>query len=258
MTEGGAEASAGGYRRRDYRMLGGSEGFSFTLTVAESDLWIVADRPGLEEVALDILLSQRRPLEGFVAACPEWGESLVPVEESAYPLAPLLARQMMTAAARVGVGPLAAVAGALAEAVGRELWRRAEWVAVENGGDLFLAGRSRWRLALYAGNSPFSGTLGIELEISDGAACGVCTSSARVGHSLSLGRADAVTVVAENALLADAAATAAANRVQTRKDLARVVDDFLCRPGIWGVVAIQGDALAAGGDLKLIEISGPQ
>ncbi|MBN2707376.1 MAG: UPF0280 family protein, partial [Deltaproteobacteria bacterium] len=177
-----------------------------------------------------------------------------PVEAAAYPPAPKLLRSMMAAAALTGVGPMAAVAGALAEAVGRDLPAASGMVVVENGGDVFLAGSRVYTLGVFAGNSPLSGRLGVRLTGSAPFACGVCTSSASVGHSLSFGRADAVTIVAEDAALADAAATALANLVHGKRDLGRVVEKALAWPGVSAALAIMGDDLATGGNLELIEI----
>ena len=160
----------------------------------------------------------------------------------------------MAASGIAGVGPMAAVAGALAEAVGWDLISLSPELVVENGGDIFLAGRSEYCLAVFAGTSPLSGRLGIKLSAPAPFSCGVCTSSARVGPSLSFGRADALTIVANNAALADAVATAMANRVQEKADLARVVESALALGGISGAVAVMGDNLAAGGDLELIDI----
>jgi ApbE superfamily uncharacterized protein (UPF0280 family) len=255
MSEDDGRLQPNDYRERSYRELPGPSGAVFEITIGESDLWISCSRPGLRETAYASLLRHRRGLENFLDRFPEWGESLVPVAPDAWPLAPGLARRMMAAAAVAGVGPMAAVAGAVAEAVGRDLLQVAEWVVVENGGDIFLAGRSRCRLAIFAGDSPLSGRLGIELKNSRPQALGVCTSSASIGHSLSLGRADAVTIVAENAALADAVATAMGNLVQEKRDLARVVKKALELPGVAGAVAILDDDLAAGGDLELVELS---
>ncbi|RLB71880.1 MAG: UPF0280 family protein, partial [Deltaproteobacteria bacterium] len=124
----------------------------------------------------------------------------------------------------------------------------------ENGGDIFLTEKSEYQLSIFAGSSPLSGRLGIRLVESQPFSCGVCTSSGRVGHSLSLGRADAVTIVAENAALADAMATAMANQVMEKSDLAVVVEKALAVDGVTGVVAILNDDLSVGGQLELIEI----
>ena len=261
MSEDGERVAPSSYRRRSYRSLpldsptGPDASAVFEVSIAESDLWISCSATGLRETAYESLLRQRRGLESFLERFPEWGESLVPLRPEAFPLAPPLAREMMQASAVAGVGPMAAVAGAVAEAVGCDLLRQADWVVVENGGDIFLAGRRCYRLAIFAGPSPLSGRLGIELTAAESLTCGVCTSSASVGHSLSLGRADAVTVVAENSALADAVATAIGNLIHERKDLAGAVQKALELPGVTGAVAVLGAELAAGGDLELIELS---
>jgi len=247
------------YRERHYRSFAGSSGCSFAVQVEESDLWINILQPDisidkLQDIAYERLLHYRSQLRAFLHRYPDWASSLIPVAAVDYPFAPVLVRQMMTAAKMAGVGPMAAVAGALAEAVGRDLNENTIGVVVENGGDIFLAGRSEYQLAIFAGSSSLSGRLGIRLADSLPFCCGVCTSSGRVGHSLSLGRADAVTIIAENTALADAVATAMANRVQQRSDLASVVEKALVVDGVSGAVAIYEDDLAAGGQIELIEL----
>jgi len=247
------------YCVRSYRSSAGTIGNSFAVQVEESDLWINilqldVEIDKLRRLASERLLHYRTQLTSFLQRFPDWGNSLVPVAAVNYPFAPALVRQMMAAAEMADVGPMAAVAGALAEAVGSDLSRYAIGIVVENGGDIFLAGSSEYRLAIFAGSSPLSGRLGIKLVNSHSFNCGVCTSSGRVGHSLSLGQADAVTIVAENTALADAVATAMANRVQQKNDLAAVVEKALTIDGVTGAVAIYGDGLAAGGQVELIEL----
>ena len=246
------------YRKRSYRGLADLAEFSFAVQVEESDLWVSVlgsgGTPGLKTLAHERLLHYRAQLVSFLQRYPGWGESLGPVMAADYPLAPALVRGMMRASESAGVGPMAAVAGTLAEAVGRDLCAGSLGVVVENGGDIFLTGCPEYSLAIFAGTSSLSGRLGLRLVNSAPFACGVCTSSGRVGHSLSFGRADAVTIVAENAALADAVATAMANRVAKKADLAGVVEKALLVPGVTGVVAIYGDDLAAGGQLELIDI----
>ena len=247
------------YCERSYRSTAGFTGLSFTVQVEESDLWINILQPGLknadlQSLAYERLLHYRTQLTAFLQRYPDWGTSLIPVAAADFPFAPVLVRQMMAAAYLAGVGPMAAVAGALAEAVGRDLSGDSIGVVVENGGDIFLAGRSEYLLAIFAGTSPLSGHLGIRIADSLQFSCGVCTSSGRVGHSLSLGRADAVTIVAENAALADAVATAMANRVQQKSDLALVIEKALAVDGVTGAVAIYEDGLAAGGQVELVEL----
>jgi len=96
---------------------------------------------------------------------------------------------MYAAAEVAGVGPMAAVAGAVAEYVGRDLLQWGEQVIVENGGDVFLSSTVERLAAVHAGTSPFSGRVALAVPAGR-TPVGVCTSSATVGHSLSFGRAD--------------------------------------------------------------------
>ncbi|RLB69248.1 MAG: UPF0280 family protein [Deltaproteobacteria bacterium] len=170
-------------------------------------------------------------------------------------LVPDVVAAMVAAAGKAGVGPMAAVAGVLAEAVGRDLLAASPVVMVENGGDIFLAGACSYTVGIFAGRSPFSGKLGIRLSRPEKFSAGICTSSATVGHSLSLGRADAMCVYADSAAFADALATAMGNRIRSAKDLDAVVKDTLAFDSVHGAVAILGDKLAAAGEVELISLS---
>ena len=248
------------YRQRSYRgSVEPKAGFSFAVQVEESDLWISVGKTSaetdLKALAHERLLHYRAQLLAFLERYPDWGSSLLPVAAADYPFAPTLLRVMMAAAEKAGVGPMAAVAGALAEAVGRDLNPGSDnEIVVENGGDVFLTGCREYSLAIFAGSSPLSGRVGLKLVKSSPFCCGVCTSSGRVGHSLSFGQADAVTIVAEDTALADAVATALANRVQQKSDLALVIEKALIIDGVTGAVAIYEDDLAAGGQIELVEL----
>ena len=261
MSKGAVRSHPSNYRQRSYRQLQDFGGGSFEVRVEESDLWIscrnsdFSSLSELKSVAYARLLFYRQSLKAFLQRYPDWGRSLVPVVAADFSPAPPLARQMMMASEIAGVGPMAAVAGALAEAVGRDLVALSPEVVVENGGDIFLAGRSAYTLAVFSGISRLSGQLGFKISAPAPFNCGVCTSSGRVGHSISFGRADAVTIVADNAALADAAATAMANQVKEKADLARVIENALALDGVSGALAVMGDDLAAGGNLELIDMT---
>jgi ApbE superfamily uncharacterized protein (UPF0280 family) len=162
----------------------------------------------------------------------------------------------MTAAGQTtGVGPMAAVAGAIAEAVGQALGRYSGEVIVENGGDIFMVLSEPVTIGLYAGQSPLSMRMGLRLE-SDGKPLAVCTSSGTVGHSLSSGRADAVCIVARQCALADAAATAVANRIINPRAIPEAIRFARSIGGIEGVVAICDDRIGLWGDLRLVKLDG--
>lgn len=156
---------------------------------------------------------------------------------------------MLDASAVAGTGPMAAVAGAIAQAVGKALLPRSRNVTVENGGDVFLAGTHMRVVAIVAGKSPLSGRLGIRIRPEAG--MGICTSSGTYGHSLSFGKADAAVVCAPNAALADAAATMLGNRCKKAEDLGDAVEWAAGLPGVTGAAAVLGDAFAAAGALEL-------
>ena len=117
---------------------------------------------------------------------------------------------------------------------------------MENGGDLFIRSGSRVNCALYAGEeSSFADKIGFSIDASGG--LGICTSSRTIGHSCSRGRADAVTVIAEDSATADAAATAIANRVNSAEDIHNQVAQPESDSGLLGVIACCGDRLASWG-----------
>jgi len=221
---------------------------SFTLTYKETDLWIAAKKD-LSKEALEVVRRIRTELDEFISKCPSFLHSLSPIEMPKD--APPIALKMAEASKKVGVGPMASVAGAFAEAVGRELLKKSKEVIVENGGDIFLSTKKGRLVAVFAGDSPLSGR--IALKISPGEV-GVCTSSGTVGHSLSFGKADAVVVVSPDTLLADAAATALGNRVRSEEDIKKALHFAQEIPGIKGVVVVKGEKLGAWGEVELVPI----
>jgi uncharacterized protein len=130
-----------------------------------------------------------------------------------------IAQRMLAAvlpyAERCFITPMAAVAGAVAEDIlatmnSAATLRRAY---VNNGGDiaLHLSEGQRYRVGMVERPDPASLFGSLELSASDRVR-GIATSGWR-GRSFSLGIADAVTVIAESAAAADAAATVIANVV---------------------------------------------
>jgi uncharacterized protein len=234
---------------RTYRDTLDKAGRSFRVRCRDTDLWIAAD-PGLEPVARDIVLSLREQLESYIARQRRFLTSLSPLPDD--DTAPPPAREMLAAARLAGVGPMAAVAGTIAEAVGRELLRFSPEVIVENGGDLFIAAGRPVLAEVFAGGSPFSGRLAYEVD--PGAGCGLCTSSGTVGHSLSFGKTDAVTILAATAAVADAFATAVGNRVSTKEDIPAALDYAGRHPEIKGCAIILGDAMGARGELRMVKL----
>jgi uncharacterized protein len=236
---------------RTYRDFGPSDRFTtFRVVVETSDLYVKAH--GQLEAETERLVREcRSQMEDAITRRREFLTSLVPVEEHEAD-APIVAR-MIRAGRKAGTGPMAGVAAAVAEYVGHTLLERSSEVIVENGGDLFLKVDHPIVVGIFAGKSVFSNRLGIRVGPTP-IALGLCTSSATVGPSLSLGKADAATIVSRDAILADAVATGLGNRVSTAQDLQAAVEWALTVPGVDGALAILGDKMAAAGELELVPL----
>ena len=108
-------------------------------------------------------------------------------------------------------------------------------------------------VGLFAGESPFNGTIGLRIEPTP-VSLGVCTSSATIGPSLSLGAADCATIVSRDTPLADAVATAMGNRVSKSSDLKTAVDWAMAITGVDGALVVLGDKIAARGEIELVPL----
>ena len=239
------------YQPRTYRhWVSSPDLVSFSVAVAETDLRISATAD-LTEEARRLIIKYRDQLEGYIKEQPLFLSALKPL--AAAKGAPSIVKEMVRAARRTGVGPMAAVAGAVAQYVGVELLKLSPELIVENGGDIFLSSKRERVVAIYAGGSPLSGKIGIKIK---GVATplGVCASSGTVGHSLSFGRADAVVAVAKSAILADAAATAIGNRVKTVADIAAGLEYAMGIDGLKGAVIILGEKFGAWGDVEICRL----
>lgn len=243
-------------RSRKYRhWIKGGDLVSFQVTVKETDLYLRA-RSSLEEETRKAILECRDSLERYIGHHPYFQTALEPITVAED--APQIVREMADAAQKVGIGPMAAVAGAIAEGVGRRLMALSPEVIVENGGDIFLRVRKRRTVGVYAGDSPFTGEVALEIEPEE-TPLGICTSSGTVGPSLSLGLADAVIALSPSTALADAAATAIGNLVEDVGDIPKGIEFSQGIPGLTGVVIIKGDKIGVWGQVKLsapVEVGG--
>lgn len=242
--------SPSSYRDRHYRSAFASAGLVAShLTVRETDLCILAPRDVREE-ALDQVLFFRGQLENYIASHPAFLTAFHPLGMD--PLAPPIVKSMLHACAQADVGPMAAVAGAVAEYVGRALLRQGlSEVIVENGGDVFMLRHRESVAAIYAGTSPLSNRIGVKIPQTL-MPLGICTSSGTIGHSLSFGQADSVTVLAPSVALADAVATRLGNEMKDAADMNRTLAIGRTITGLIGVVIVQDNQLGAWGDIELV------
>jgi ApbE superfamily uncharacterized protein (UPF0280 family) len=201
--------------------------------VADSDLWIGyyphISPTEVERYAFERLLYYRELVETYIATHIEFARSFEPV------VVPTKAHDIIKKMAQAGkhanVGPMAAVAGAIAEYVGIDLLTKfkLDELVVENGGDIFMKVNENVNMSLYAGESSLSEKVGLTITAGQ---WGVCTSAGTVGHSHSFGKADAVMIVSESTLLADAYATAIANTIKSKHDIQTALDFAKTKPQI--------------------------
>lgn len=221
----------------------------FIITEKESDLFILCDQL-LQSEARAALLTVRHTIETFIGLYPAFQDSLEPLFFDRD--VPEITGRMLAAGQQWHVGPMAAVAGAVAEYVGRALLSKSDDVIVENGGDIFMRTSEPVVLKLYAGEeSPFKDRISFRIFAEDG--IGVCTSSKKVGPSLSFGMADAVVAMSDDTIIADAAATSLANRIKCPDDVQKVTDFVAHNRILTGFIACCGDKLGIWGNVELVQ-----
>lgn len=215
-----------------------------TFTYKEAVLRICCS--GFDAATAEIV-RQRHILEDYIRRHPEFQTSLVPL--GLHEDAPEIARHMAWAGERVGVGPMAAVAGAMAQCAAKAaLAAGAEEVIVDNGGDIHLQAVEPVVISLGTGTSKLADRLAFRIE-PEQTPLSICSSSGMMGHSTSLGRCDLATIVAKDAALADAAATQAANLVQTTNDVDAALERIMAIRDITGVLIVKDDRIGLAGRL---------
>lgn len=223
---------------------------SFHITSKETNLHIQADSD-LTKEAVKAVLKCRNYIEQYIILHPDFATSLVPV--NIHRIAPQIINKMIKAGKAANVGPMAAVAGAVAEYTGNALLEKTNEVIVENGGDIFIKSDTETIFTIYAGRSPLSMRTGILIEKRE-KPYALCTSSGTVGHSKSYGTADAVTVLSNSASLADAAATSLGNLIKKPDDIEKTINYGKNIKDILGIVIIKGKNIGLWGKLKLVKL----
>ena len=229
----------------------------FQVAVRESDLRVTCCAEALPHLpgrVRDHLLALRAELEGWIARYPAFRASLVPVPLPANVPAPPLVRAMTRAAARAGVGPFAAVAGAIAQATALAMLPHSPELLVENGGDICLCSRQDRVVGLLP--HPDEGvTVGLLVAGTPEATpvC-LCASSATIGHSLSFGRGELAVVRAADGALADALATAFGNALKHPDDVKRLLKKARRVTGLDGIFLQCGEAIGLWGRMELTAV----
>jgi ApbE superfamily uncharacterized protein (UPF0280 family) len=200
----------------------------------------------MEDFAVDCVKRIRRTIEMYAERDRDFLTSLLPYEM--YDDAPRIVKKMSDYGKRAHVGPMASVAGTVAQEIGMLLEDEFEIgeIIVENGGDIYMNITQPTLVSVYAGASPLSEKIGLKV-LPQFAPLGICASSGTVGHSLSFGKADAVVVACREAGLADAYATAFCNTTIGKKDISALLDAVQCEKEVFSVLVVYGDKVGVRG-----------
>lgn len=240
------------YEPRIYRAVMNRERFqTFVVQEKESDLWIGISPgiyPGMLENCRVWLHGLRSMILEAITRDARFAYSLEPLEEEEGE--PELIREMKQAGLASGTGPMAAVAGAIAGAILKKIdaTYQPKEILIENGGDIALKNNGEVLVSIFPGTDSKFRDLSIRIPEKHGI-LGICTSSGTFGHSLSLGKADSVSLVMHSPSLADAWATAIANLITTEDDIETALNTEI--PGLLSLVCIKGEKIGIRGELAI-------
>ena len=227
--------------------------FKENFSLKETQCSILSDRQQAIQAAIKSIKRNRQELELYVRANPEFLYTLTPI---AVPEKPLVANLMALAAQKATVGPMAAVAGALADLAIEDMKREGCQVAVvEDGGEIAAFSNRPIDVAVAAGEEPLSKRFGFRITEFP---IGIATSSGRFSHALSFGDAEAAIVFCKDATLADAAATAVGNVVKSESAQAGIqagIKRGLSIEGVEGLfILFKGQVGTAGKIPQIIKV----
>ena len=243
------------FEQRTYRTQFNTKRFTgFVVTHLETDLWIGVDPNSFQEEMIEVAFlktkSLREKFDSYIAKEPFFKKSLKPFQPGES--APKEAVEMAIAAEKAGIGPMSAVAGLFAREVSEEIIRKfkVQEMLIENGGDIYVLLKNELVLSVFAGESILSERVGLVIPAGQ-KKLGICTSAGTVGPSISYGKADAVVVVCEDILLADAFATAFGNKVKSPNHVEKVIQQAENFPEIQSLLIICEDKIGIKGENEI-------
>lgn len=240
------------FKERFYRSFINDKNFvKFEVIVEETNLLIMAKENLKKEIKNEVV-KQREILKNYIKEHPDFLYSFEPIivetEEE-------IIKLMSESSLLTKTGPMASVAGAIAEIIGKKFLKYSDEIIIENGGDIFAKLNNDFRVAIFAGRSPFSMKIGIKLKKRE-IPYGIATSSGTVGHSISFGNADAVTVISPSATLSDGCATYFGNMIKNKIEKELIISELKNFPFIEGIVIIKDKEIFIWGDLEIVSLTG--
>ncbi|MBW2975631.1 UPF0280 family protein [Candidatus Woesearchaeota archaeon] len=218
-----------------------------------SRIKVLTDKKTLVKKAFDELVKQRTLIENYIKKDVLFLSALRPYKIRKD--APKIVRVMAEGADIANVGPMAAVAGAIAESIARRLVQKgAKTAVVENGGDIFAITNKEIIIGLFSGQNKVAEKLAFKLN-KDNTPLAICSSSSLLGHSISFGKCDLATVFSRKAHVADAAATAVANKVKCMEDIQKTLNWAVKLKDVQGIIIIKDHKIGMIGDIPKLLLS---
>lgn len=238
-------------KERFYRSIVNKDNFlKFEVRVEETDLLIMAKKNLKKEITREVI-TQREILKNYIKENPDFLFSFSPVlVKSNEEIINLMSKSSFL----TKTGPMASVAGAIAEIIGKKFITISDEIIIENGGDIFAKIDNDFRVGIYAGKSPFSMKIGIKLKKRE-IPYGIATSSGTIGHSISFGKADAVTIISPSSTLSDGAATYFGNLVKDKIDKELIISELKNFLFIEGIVIIKDKEIFLWGDIEIEKLT---
>ena len=202
------------------------------------------------------IYSIRRDLKNYIMKNQDFLLSIEPIKVDDD--LPLIVEKMIDSSNIADVGPMACVAGTISELSLEYLINLdSKYSIIENGGDIALVNDETVLCGIYSNNRVLGNEIAFEIKPRKNP-LGICTSSGKIGHSISFGEADSVTIISKSSSIADGLATRIANEVTGQTSEDKVCNALECcenyREFFDGVLIISNDNVGTVGRLpKIVE-----
>ncbi len=222
--------------------------YKWHLAYRNTDLYVASSK-NIIDALVKHLIDFYEAVDRVSKTNPAFLKSLSPLRENmSYPE---IINEMVRKSAVYGVGPMASIAGAVCDYIGRKLMGEARTIIIENGGDIFIKSGHQVIAGIYTENIKLGDKLKLKIQPKN-TPCGLCSSSGTMGHSLSLGKTDLVSVLASTTISADAAATALANRISEEGQIQSSIEEFKKMPALKGILVIKSSKIGLWGQMELV------
>ena len=228
-----------------------SKFFSLQVVYKQTNLWLKTEEKADSLLVKDYLKQAYQDIEKYIDKDKNFLTTFHPCKVLSE--APDIIKKMSICSLQAGVGPMAGVAGAIADYLGQKLSDHHSQILCNNGGDIYYRMFKEQHFPLSAPGSPFHNKMEICAPYSKKGK-GLCTSSGISGHSINLGRSFAVTILADSACLADVWATAVSNRIKSHLDIDQGLKNCRGQKGVEGVIILVDQYLAAWGEISLSRV----